>query len=224
MGDGRGSGLGYGEGLGFLFGKAARWAIDSRDFEVFGHDVREDEFAGDFGFVGFVKREQAGGDAGTEPFKFWVVIKGDAVARVGEGDGDRGIERCTGADGEGDDAVGEKEGLVDGIGDQQNSRATFSPDGGELILELGAGECVECGEWFIEQQDAGLNRECTGDGHTLTHASGELAREAVGGVVKFHHLDVLGDVLGALGGSFLRETDSTANSMFSETVSHGSNE
>ncbi len=181
--------------------------------EVFGEDVGEDEFAGD-GLAGLgAVAEEGLGDLGAEAFELGLVVEAFAVAGAGEVDGDGGVEGGAGAEGEGDDAVGEVEGLVDGVGDEDDGLFVLLPDVGDLVLEGGAGEGVEGGvarvratetRWRMPPESWRGRRSLAWESFTMAmYLSTWAARSA---------------------GLWPGKTDSTAREMFSSTVSQGRRE
>src|SRR5690606_32935564 len=90
---------------------------------------------------------------------------------------------------QGDDAVGDKQGFVGDVGDPDDGGAVLLPDVGDFVLQRGAGEGVEGGEGFVEEEDARLGGEGAGDGDALAHAAGEFAREFAGGGGELDHVD-----------------------------------
>ena len=81
---------------------------------------------------------------------------------------------AAGARGEYDDPVGERDGLVDMMGDEQHRGLADIPDVEQKALHLDAGLDVESGEGFVHQQDFRLHREGARDGDALAHAAGKL--------------------------------------------------
>ena len=87
---------------------------------------------------------------------------------------------------EDEDAVGEVDGLVEIVGDEENRDVDVTPDVEEVSLHLSAGLGVERAEGLVHEEDAGLVCESAGDGDALLHAAGEFVRV---GVFEFREAD-----------------------------------
>ena len=70
------------------------------------------------------------------------------------------------------DTVREVDGFIQVMGDEQDGDIDILPDIHQVGLHLAARLRIQCTKGFIHQQDAGLVRQCTGDGNTLLHAAG----------------------------------------------------
>ena len=151
------------------------------------------------GFRLLVEMEHEAGDLGLEAHELGVVVQGVSIARALHADGKLLGEGGGGAHGERDDAVGHEHGFVDVVGDHDDGALVGFPDVEDLILDLGAGEGIEGGEGFVEKQDLGVERERAGEGGALAHAAGEFVGFLVRGVVEFHHLEIVVDLVGAFG-------------------------
>ncbi len=99
------------------------------------------------------------------------------------------------------DPIGEEDGFVDRVGDEQDRLLRLSgfPDAEKLGLEELAGLCVQCRERFVEDEDLRLVGEHTGDGDALTHTARELMRQPICGVLETHRLQYLGCALATFG-------------------------
>jgi len=76
--------------------------------------------------------------------------------------------------------VSQRHGLTDIVGHKQDRRLRLAPQVQELIVQIPAGEGIQRGEWFVQQQHARIGPECPGDGDPLLLPTGQLARPAVG--------------------------------------------
>ena len=81
-----------------------------------------------------------------------------------------------GAVGDDGDPVGQRDRLVDAVGDEDDRLAGRGDDLGELLLHDLAGHRVDRGERLVHQQQPGLGDERAGQADALPHAAGELAR------------------------------------------------
>lgn len=79
-----------------------------------------------------------------------------------------------------DDAVGELEGFVDVVRDQQNGGRCRSVHVEEQVLHLEPGQRVERAEWFVEEEDAGVSGQGPRERRPLGHASRDLPRSVPG--------------------------------------------
>ena len=136
------------------------------------------------------------GDVGDEV----VVGAGEAGflgARVREGDGNFGVH-VAGVGRHYANAVGQKHGFGDGVGDEKGGPGVAFADGEEFLVEVFAGHLVEGAEGFVEEEDFGGQGEGAGDGHAHFLAAGKLAGIRVG---FFGEADELEDAA-AGGGAF----------------------
>ena len=74
-----------------------------------------------------------------------------------------------------DDAPAEIHSLVDGVRHEQLRIAFLMPKLEQGVLQLLAQERVECGEWFVHEQQIDIERDGTRQGEPLLHAAGKLA-------------------------------------------------
>lgn len=81
------------------------------------------------------------------------------------------------------DAIGEAEGFIAVVGDEDGSDAGVADDGGEVIDESGAGGGVEGGEGLVEEQQFRLQGEGASEGDALGLAAREIAGVAIGEVI-----------------------------------------
>ena len=79
-----------------------------------------------------------------------------------------------------DDAVGEVEGFVEVVGDEEGGFAEAGEEVAEGGLEFGAGDGVECAEGLVEEEDGGVRGEGAGEADALALTAGELPRVAGG--------------------------------------------
>ena len=82
------------------------------------------------------------------------------------------------AAGEDGHAVGEADGLVDVVGDEQDGGAHLGEDLRELGLEVPAELGVDGAEGLVEQEDGRVGGERAGHADALALSTGELVREA----------------------------------------------
>src|SRR5579871_1769371 len=73
-------------------------------------------------------------------------------------------------------AVGEKDRLVDLMGDEQHGLASLLPDAHQLGLHDLAGLRIERGERLVHQENLRIDGERAGKVDALAHATGKLAR------------------------------------------------
>ena len=70
------------------------------------------------------------------------------------------------------DPVGEQQGFVDVVGDEQQCRPGIGPQVEQVRLQVEARKGIECRERFVQQQHAGPGHERTGDGPALALTAG----------------------------------------------------
>ena len=165
-----------------------RHRLDVRQMPVFTHRL-----------VRLAEIHQVFGDLGAQALEGRIVVERHALARPRDRHLERRAERCLGAGLQRDDAVGQQDGLVDVVGDQDDRLAFLGADPLELVLQLGARQGIERGQRLIEQKDVGARRQRPRHGDALAHAARQLRRPAVGGVAQPHHVDVALHPCGALG-------------------------
>ena len=79
-----------------------------------------------------------------------------------------------------EDAVGQQDGLLDVVGDQEHPRLVARAEVGHQRLHLEAGEGVEGGERLVEQEELWLSDQGPGQGDALGLAAREGAGPGVG--------------------------------------------
>ena len=95
--------------------------------------------------------------------------------------------------------LGQDDGLLHVVGDEEAGLLLLLPGVEQLLLQLGAGLGVQGAEGLIHQQHLGVDGIGPGDGHALLHAAGELLGIGLGEALQIHHLQILvGDLLGLL--------------------------
>jgi hypothetical protein len=141
-----------------------------------------------------------------------------AVAGPGAGHGDllhdRGAGRAlrAGCDGrflaEQDDAVGQLQGLVDVVGDEQHRGGGRGVHVEQQVLHLEPGEGIQGAERFVEQEHTGVPGQGTGQGGALGHATGDGGGPVPGERGEAHEVEQFGDA-GATGlaGGAARQTE-----------------
>ena len=96
------------------------------------------------------------------------------------------------------DPVGDGEGFVLVVGDEQGGDALFQQDGAHVAADLLAQLRVQRREGFVQQQQARLGRQCPGQGHALLLAAGELVGVAAAHAGQAHQVEQLLDPGAAL--------------------------
>jgi len=77
------------------------------------------------------------------------------------------------------DAVAQVHGFGDVVRDEQHGGAALAAGAQQVVLQLGAGDGVERGEGFVEQQQRGLEDERAGQGDAALLPARQLARIAL---------------------------------------------
>ena len=85
---------------------------------------------------------------------------------------------------EDNDAIGERDGLGDVVGDEDGGEAMLAPDAVEQAMHLGAGQRIERPERLVEEKDAGTAHQGAGERDALLLAAGEDRRPIVGALGK----------------------------------------
>ena len=73
--------------------------------------------------------------------------------------------------GEHHDPIGEKHRFIHVMGDHDSRECVLIANLHELLLQIAAGQGIEGSKRFIQQEQFGLDRQRTGDGHPLAHAT-----------------------------------------------------
>src|SRR5436309_3206986 len=94
------------------------------------------------------------------------------VDRVGPLDG-------SGTGGQHDHLVGQRDRLLEVVGDEDDRGAGFRPEGEQLVLHQAPRLHVEGGERLVHEQDPGPVDEALGERHALSHPARELVWMAV---------------------------------------------
>ncbi len=116
----------------------------------------------------------------------------DHLQRPRPGKVDRNVIHNTSGSGrEDDNAVGEEDGFLDAVRDEDHSLPAGHPERLQLDLEFVLGHCIECGKGLIHQQDLRIVHQRTGDADTLLHAAGKLAWILVLKAVQADHMQEL---------------------------------
>src|SRR5205085_1175545 len=87
-----------------------------------------------------------------------------------------GIDEAAGSSGHHADPVGQHRSLVERMRNQKNSRARFTPELQNLVSHQESSLLVERAERFVQQDEAGLKHESTGDADSLPHSTRKLRR------------------------------------------------
>ena len=74
------------------------------------------------------------------------------------------------------DAVGQQHRFVDIVGHHHHRAVAARHDLQQFVLQVGAGQRIECAERLVEQQQLGFHRQRAGDAHALLHAARHLVR------------------------------------------------
>ena len=106
------------------------------------------------------------------------------IVEVGDGSRPGDVDRDVGDDapgswGQDDDPIGDQDRLGDAVGDHDDGRCRALPESQQLEVEAFAAERIERAERFIEQEHRGLERQGTGERHTLGGPAGQLGRAGV---------------------------------------------
>ena len=117
-------------------------------------------------------------DVRAEVGELRLLLRGDLIAR--ERDPDRqdlahGRRRVR----EHDDPVGEVDGLVDVVRDEEDRDPVLLAHAEHEVLEVASCLCVDRCERLVHQQDQRLVCECAGDRDALLHPAGQLPRVVV---------------------------------------------
>lgn len=147
---------------------------------------------------GFVMGSNLGGEGGLE------AGVGRAVAR--EVDGAVGNDASWAAR-EDEGALGEVDGLRDGMRDEDDGHGFGKPEGAEVVVEAVSGELVEGAEGLVEEEEARVYDKRAGEGGAHAHAAGELGGEAVDGVFEADIGEGFAGDSAALGGGDARELE-----------------
>jgi hypothetical protein len=97
------------------------------------------------------------------------------AARPDEGDADV-LDDAAGPPAHHQHAVGEIDGLADGMGDEQRGAVVLLPHLHQHQVHLVARDGIQRAERLVHQQQVGLVDQGATDGDALAHAAGELAR------------------------------------------------
>ncbi len=89
------------------------------------------------------------------------------------------------------DAAGDADRLVDGMGDEQHREARLVPQKQQLVLHLAAGQSIERRERLVHQEDGGLHCHAAGDGDAGLHAARKHVRIDVGEATEPDLVDVV---------------------------------
>jgi hypothetical protein len=82
-----------------------------------------------------------------------------------------------GVGGQDQDAVGQLDGLLDVVRDDQHRldrEVVALPEPGQLAAQVGRGEHVQRGERLVHQQGVGFDGQRAGEADPLAHAAGQL--------------------------------------------------
>mmetsp|Transcript_13743 Transcript_13743/g.23394 ORF Transcript_13743/g.23394 Transcript_13743/m.23394 type:complete len:505 (-) Transcript_13743:846-2360(-) len=100
---------------------------------------------------------------------------------------------------QGNDAVGQNDGLVHVIGDQHTGLFVSFPNALDFVGQIGAGQRVQRRQRLIQQQHLGVHRQGAGHIHPLAHAPRQLGGTTPRCMGQADHANVMGDLLGPLG-------------------------
>src|SRR5687767_1557085 len=90
-------------------------------------------------------------------------------------DGDRELgDGPAGAARKDDDPVAQADRLAHVVGHEQDRESAVAPEELELFVEQVAGQCVECAEGLVHEQDARILGERPGESDALAHPAGQL--------------------------------------------------
>ena len=85
------------------------------------------------------------------------------------------------------DAVGEQHCFVHVVRHHDHRALRVGDDLHQLVLQLGAGQCVECAKRFVQQQHLGFHAQRTGNADALFHTAGNFTRSLLRGGGQAHH-------------------------------------
>ncbi len=91
------------------------------------------------------------------------------------------------------DAIGEKRGFRDRVGDEQHRRAEGFAQPAQEMSHVGAGHLVERGERLVHQQDRCVDGERPNQPHSLLHPAGEFVRVGVAEVAEADLVEEIAD-------------------------------
>ena len=113
------------------------------------------------------------------------MIEAEKFLRRSESDKTSGIKEG--------DALAEKKGFADVVGDEDDGFVEAAGEGPEFALKFGAGDGIEGAEGFVHQENGRIGGESAGDADTLALAAGEFARTAGGkfGRIEADHAEQL---------------------------------
>jgi hypothetical protein len=77
-------------------------------------------------------------------------------------------------------AIGQKDGLVDAMGNEHHRGCALLPDAEQFLLQRLACLRIERAKGLVHQQDFGAVGEYPGNRHALTHAARQLMRIVIG--------------------------------------------
>ncbi len=86
-------------------------------------------------------------------------------------DGNGWAGESGGGAGEDEDVVGQPDGFVDIVGDEEGGGVGVDEEVAQKGLEVEAKKGVDGGEGFVEEEEAGVDGEGAGQGGTLGHAA-----------------------------------------------------
>ena len=90
-----------------------------------------------------------------------------------------------------EDPIAQRVGLVEVVGGEEDRRVPLRPQRGDVLPEVRPGLRVEACGGLIEQQDARLIDQATGDGEATLHASGKFTDTLIGLVGELGELQQL---------------------------------
>ena len=134
------------------------------------------------------------------------VARGADIARVRDVDVDDLLD-AGGAGVEDDDAVGELDGFVDVVGDEDDGLALGVPDAEEFAAHDEAGDGVEGAEGLVEEEHVGVDGEGAGDFEALLHAAGELVGVGLFEAFEADHFYVIRDAFVSFGAREFEEAE-----------------
>ncbi len=104
-----------------------------------------------------------------------------------------------------EDPVGEDQRFIDVVGDQQCGDTRAPLHLVEQILHAQPGQCVQRGQWLVQQQHARCARERPGKSGALCHSAGDLPGPVPGETLKPDDVEPVRHPLVALGAGGARE-------------------
>ena len=142
-------------------------------------------------FVALVAQvQQVAGDGFAQLNELGVAVQRHAIARSRQVDPEHAAEARPRSRMQRQHAIGQQYCFVHIVGDQQHRGALLFTDTHQLVLQVGASQCIQRRQRFVEQQDFRFHGEGPRERHTLAHAAGQLRGFLVARRREIDHVDV----------------------------------